>query len=155
MAVVVSIPSYPYEFPFWNSSSVKGGRASPFDVSCSRNCAVDVDVDAEGVPVPCVVADRSLLVCVFGREDGPALPFVVDARVLAMSELGVKALFAKPVAEVWMRDASEGAGVSEGFEVEALDWGLGGLPRLFSWLLIWIGGYSLEVVRRVRDKEGG
>jgi hypothetical protein len=100
-----------------------------------------------------VVADRSLLVCVFGTEDGPALPFVVDARVLAMSELGLKAAFARPVAEVWMRDASEGAGVSEGFEVEAgLDWVLGGLPRLFSSLLIWVGGYSLEVVRKVRDK---
>ena len=166
----IPIPSYPcvYAFP-WNSSSVKAGRANPpgvdVYVSCSRkDCAAYADPDAEpelepGAPCGVVFADRSLLVCVFGSEDGPAgLLLVVDARVLARSELGWNADFARPVAEVWMRDASEGAegaevegGLAEGvFEVEAEDDGAGagvlelglGLPRMFSWLVMaWILGF--------------
>lgn len=137
-------------------------------VSCSRkDCAAYADPDAEpgpGAPCGVVFVGRSLLVCVFGREDGPAgLLLVVDARVLARSGLGWNALFARPVAEVWMRDASEGAegaegaevegGLAEGvFEVEAEDDGAGagvlelglglGLPRMFSWLVMaWILGF--------------
>ena len=114
-----------------------------------------------------VFLGRSLLVCVFGREDGPAgLLLVLDARVLARSELGWNAVFARPVAEAWMRDASEGAegaevegGLAEGvFEVEAEDDGAGllelglGLPRMFSWLVM-----ALDLLNfgfGIRDYEG-
>lgn len=100
----------------------------------------------------------------FGGEDGPAcLLLVLDARVLARSELGWNALFARPVAEVWMRVASEGgagcAGLGGGwleglmFEVEGDGAGAGagvlevwvwlvlelGLPRMFSWLVMALG----------------
>jgi hypothetical protein len=153
----IPIPSYPC--PCWNSSSVKAGRATPgVDVSCSRKaCAADVDPDPDAEPgPPCgVVADRSLLVCVFGRVAGPAcLLLVLDARVWARSGLGLNALFARPVAEFWMRVASEGgAGLGGGwleglFEVEGDGVGAGvlelwlevGLPRMFSSLVMaWVG----------------
>lgn len=157
--------SYPYTFP-WNSSSVKAGRANPpavdVYVSYSRKaCAPGADTDPElGAPCGVVFVDRSLLVCVFGREDGPAgLLLVLDARVLARSELGRNALFARPVAEVWMRVASEGGagGWLEGvFEVEGNGAGAGvllwvwlmlglGLPRMFSWLVMALGLLGLEL----------
>lgn len=176
MLSAIPIPSYPYAYAFsWNSSSVKAGRANPpgvdVYVSCSRkDCAAGADPEPEpGAPCGVVFADRSLLVCVFGREDGPAgLLLVLDARVLARSELGWNALFARPVAEVWMRDASEGAGGAEveggllegmfevEVEAEAEDDGAGagagmlelelglGLPRMFSWLVMaWIFGLGV------------
>lgn len=180
MLSAIPIPSYPYACVFpWNSSSVKAGRANPpgvdVYVSCSRkDCAAYADPDPEpelGAPCGVVFADRSLLVCVLGREDGPAgLLLVLDARVLARSGLGWNALFARPVAEVWMRDASEGAGGTGGAEVDGgllegvdeveaegdeagagvLELGLG-LPRMFSWLVmawgLWILGLRLGSMR--------
>lgn len=180
MLSAIPIPSYPYACVFpWNSSSVKAGRTNPpgvdVCVSCSRkDCAAYADPDPDpdpepGAPCGVVFADRSLLVCVLGREEeGPAgLLLVLDARVLARSGLGWNALFARPVAEVWMRDTSEGAGgaeveggLLEGVnEVEAegdgagtgvLDLGLG-LPRMFSWLVMawgfWILGLRLGSMR--------
>lgn len=153
--------SLSYPCPCWNSSSVKAGRATPgVDVSCSRKpCAADADTDPDAEPEPpcgVVVAGRSLLVCVFARVDGPAcLLLVLDARVWARSGLGLNALFARPVAEVWMRVASEGgAGFGGGwleglFEVEGDGVGAGvlelwleaGLPRVFFSLVMALVGF--------------
>ena len=175
---VMVVPRRPvsrlYAYVFWNSSSVNAGRPNPpveVYVSGSRkDCAAEPELEL-GPPCCGVVVDRSLLVCVLGREGGPAcLLLVLDARVCARSGLGWKALFARPVAEVWMRVASEG-GAGEGggwdvFEVEVEDdgagagaeagvlefWGLElGLPRIFSGLLMalvfgfGIRDYGLEV----------
>jgi hypothetical protein len=153
--------SLSYPCPCWNSSSVKAGRATPgVDASCSRKlCAADAgpSPDAELGP-PCgVVADISLL-CVFGRVDGPAcLLLVLDARVWARSGLGLNALFARPVAEFWMRVASEGGAGLGGVWLEGLleVEGVGvagvlelclevGLPRMFSSLVMARGCFGIS-----------
>jgi len=67
------------------------------------------------------------------------LLFVLDERVWLRSEPGWKVLFARPVAEDWMRVARDGVVFALMLAGSGLDWVLG-FPRMF--------GFSGSVIVR-------